>query len=163
MTKQTEDGANESYENLRKRERAKTEPCPAPESLEAEPDRKLDNILWDGLDRYLGEEAAKAVDRKDTPIAAGFLDYFPDAIREASRLSKLGNEKHNPGEPLHWSQDKSIDHADCILRHQIDVGTYDPDWGDAKIDHAVSVFWRAGAQLQMLMQSRGAPMPKGAK
>ncbi len=163
MTKQTEDKANESYENLRKRERAKTEPCPAPESLEAELDRKPNNILWDGLDRYLEEEAAKAVDRKDIPLQTGCYDYFPDALREVSRLSKLGNDKHNPGEPLHWSQDKSDDHADCIARHQQDVGTYDPDWGDAKIDHAVSVAWRALAQLQMLMQSRGAPMPKGAK
>src|SRR5689334_5921158 len=44
--------------------------------------------------------------RKDTPIARGCLDYFPLAIAAVARLSKAGNDKHNPGEPLHWSRGK---------------------------------------------------------
>lgn len=104
-------------------------------------------------------------DHKSIPLQTGCYDYFPAALREVARLSKLGNDKHNPGEPLHWSQDKSSDHADCIARHQQAVGQPDEDWlaDGVEIDHAVCVAWRALAQLQMLCQERGAPVPKGAK
>lgn len=55
--------------------------------------------------------------RKDTPMVRGLLDYFPAALAEVARLSMEGNRKHNPGAELHWSRDKSTDHADCIMRH----------------------------------------------
>jgi len=40
-------------------------------------------------------------ERKQFPIATGCLDYFPDALAAIAALSKLGNDKHNPGQPLH--------------------------------------------------------------
>ena len=67
--------------------------------------------------------------RKDTPIFSGVVRYFPLALAEIARLSKAGNDKHNPGQPLHWSRGKSNDHADCAMRHLIEVGTIDPDDG----------------------------------
>src|SRR6266478_2256837 len=63
--------------------------------------------------------------RKATPIARGVLDYFPLAIAEIARISKDGNDQHNPVEPLHWSREKSNDHADCIARHLIERGRVD--------------------------------------
>lgn len=84
-------------------------------------------------------------ERKDTPITTGVLDYFPDAIAAVARLSKLGNEKHNPGEPLHWAKGKSTDEPDCIGRHLIDRGIIDPDDG---VMHDVKLAWRALANLQ---------------
>jgi hypothetical protein len=90
--------------------------------------------------------------RKDTPIYSGVLRYFPLAIAEVARLSKAGNDKHNPGQPLHWSRDKSTDHADCIVRHQMEVGTVD-EFGFL---HEFSVAWRALAQLQIALEN----MPK---
>jgi hypothetical protein len=89
--------------------------------------------------------------RKATPIWSGVLCYFPDAIAAVARLSKKGNDKHNPGEPLHWSRDKSNDHGDCILRHQMEPDAIDPDTGEL---HAVAVAWRALAQLQLLEEKR---------
>lgn len=89
--------------------------------------------------------------RKATPIFSGVLRYFPDALAAVARLSKLGNDKHNPGEPLHWSRDKSNDHGDCIVRHQIDFDMIDPETGEY---HAVAVAWRALAQLQLLEEAR---------
>ena len=83
--------------------------------------------------------------RKNTPIARGVLDYFPDAIAAVAQLSYDGNEKHNPGEPMHWAKDKSNDHADCIVRHLMDRGTVDPEDGHR---HATKVAWRALALLQ---------------
>jgi Domain of unknown function (DUF5664) len=82
--------------------------------------------------------------RKAIPIATGCLDYFPDALAEVAALSRLANEQHNPGEPMHWARGKSTDHADCIIRHLIDRGTVDED----KIRHSAKLAWRALALLQ---------------
>lgn len=87
----------------------------------------------------------KAADRKATPIATGVLDYFPDAIAEVARVSKAGNDQHNPGQPLHWAKNKSTDHADCIARHLLERGTIDTD-GQR---HSAKVAWRALALLQV--------------
>lgn len=86
--------------------------------------------------------------RKQAPITTGFMDYFPDAVADVARLSKAANDKHNPGEPMHWSRGKSDDHADCIGRHMIDRGTIDTD----KFLHDTKVAWRAMAQLQLAIE-----------
>jgi len=91
--------------------------------------------------------------RKSTPIFTGVLRYFPDAIAAVGRLSKKGNDKHNPGEPLHWARDKSDDHGDCIVRHQMDFDQIDPSSDEY---HACAVAWRALAQLQLLEEQRNA-------
>jgi hypothetical protein len=97
--------------------------------------------------------------RKDIPLARGCLDYFPAALAEVARLSKEGNDKHNPGEPMHHARGKSGDHADCILRHLADRGTVDTDG----FDHAVKVAWRALAMLQEILEQRGAPLARAAR
>lgn len=86
----------------------------------------------------------EAAQRKARPIATGVLDYFPDALLAVAETSKAGNDQHNPGQPLHWSKDKSSDHADALLRHLIDRGTIDTDG----IRHSAKVAWRALALLQ---------------
>lgn len=86
-----------------------------------------------------------AQERKDRPLARGVLDYFPDALMEVARLSKIGNDQHNPGQEMHWAKEKSTDHADCILRHLIDRGTLDTDG----VRHAAKVAWRGLALLQI--------------
>lgn len=83
-------------------------------------------------------------ERKDRPVARGVLDYFPDALLEVARLSKIGNDQHNPGQEMHWAKEKSTDHADCIIRHLIDRGTLDTD----NVRHSAKVAWRALALLQ---------------
>lgn len=88
--------------------------------------------------------------RKDAPVNSGFMQYFPNAIMEVARLSKAGNDKHNPNEPLHWAKQKSNDHGDCLCRHQLEVGTIDSDG----FDHAVKVAWRAMAQLEILLTDK---------
>ncbi len=87
--------------------------------------------------------------RKAIPVHTGFNQYFPDAIAEVAQLSYDSNEKHNPGEPLHWSRDKSDDHADCLMRHQLEAGTRDTD-GHL---HSTKVAWRAMAQLQLEIEN----------
>jgi hypothetical protein len=87
--------------------------------------------------------------RKGLPLATGFLDYFPDAVAEAAKISVMGNEQHNPGKPLHWDKTKSTDHADCIVRHLVDRGTFDKDGGR----HSAKLLWRAAALLQQEIEA----------
>lgn len=97
--------------------------------------------------------------RKQFPIGTGVLDYFPDAIAEVARISKAGNDKHNPGEPIHWSRGKSMDHADCIIRHFEERGGFDPEGNR----HSGQLAWRALALLQEeLEEAYGLATPRGA-
>lgn len=95
--------------------------------------------------------------RKNTPIVRGCLDYFPDALAMVSRLSLAANEKHNPGEPLHWSKGKSNDHADCLVRHLMERGKIDEEFG---YSHTVQVAWRALALLQTEIEEAREQKPK---
>lgn len=82
--------------------------------------------------------------RKAMPIATGVLDYFPDALLVVAEVSRIGNEQHHPGQPLHWDKTKSTDQADALMRHLLDRGTLDTDG----VRHSAKVAWRALALLQ---------------
>lgn len=90
--------------------------------------------------------------RKDTPITSGVLDYFPLALAAVAQCSKVGNDQHNPGQPLHWAKGKSTDHADCIARHLIDRHTVDTDG----VSHMAKLAWRALALLQTTLEDERA-------
>ena len=90
-----------------------------------------------------------AKDRKGCPVTTGVLDYFPDAIAEVARVSRAGNDQHNPGQPLHWAKHKSTDHADCVGRHLIERGTVDVDG----MRHSAKLAWRALALLQIELET----------
>lgn len=91
--------------------------------------------------------------RKALPITTGVLDYFPDALAAVAEVSRVGNEQHNPGQPLHWAKEKSTDHADCISRHLIDRGLLDVDG----TRHSAKVAWRALALLQIEIENEATP------
>lgn len=99
--------------------------------------------------------------RKDIPLVRGLLDYFPAALARVAELSRIGNEKHNPGEELHWARGKSSDHADCLVRHLVDRGAPDP--GNGNLSHTVAVVWRALALLQEEEEAKGAPKARAAR
>lgn len=87
--------------------------------------------------------------RKQYPIATGVMDYFPDAVAMVAHISYLGNQKHNPGQPLHWARGKSMDHEDCIARHTIERDTVEDG-----VLHAANRAWRSMAALQELLEQR---------
>lgn len=82
--------------------------------------------------------------RKAIPLCTGVLDYFPDALCDVAELSRVGNDQHNPGQPLHWAKEKSTDEADALMRHLVDRGKRDTDG----TRHSAKVAWRALALLQ---------------
>lgn len=100
-----------------------------------------------------------AKERKNIPLASGVLDYFTSALIEIAKVSKKGNDQHNPGQPLHWSRGKSTDHADTMLRHFAERGTLDVDG----VPHSAKMAWRALAILQEEMEAKGAPLSRGSK
>ena len=93
-----------------------------------------------------------AEQRKRTPVFSGVIKYFPEAIREVSRVSLAGNEQHHPDQPLHWDKSKSTDHADALMRHLMDAGTFDTD-GQR---HSAKVAWRALALLETELEKENA-------
>jgi hypothetical protein len=92
-----------------------------------------------------------AIARKDHPIITGVLDYFPDALMAVAYCSKVGNDQHNPGKPMHWDRSKSKDEADALGRHLIQRGTLDTDG----VRHSAKVAWRALAMLQKEIEAEG--------
>ena len=101
-----------------------------------------------------------AAERKAVPLAEGLLWYFPNALAAVAGVSKVGNDQHNPGQPMHHARGKSTDHADCALRHLIDAGTVDTD-GQR---HTAKAAWRLLALLQEEIEREdGAPLPRNAR
>jgi hypothetical protein len=106
--------------------------------------------------------------RKQMPMARGLLDYFPAALAEVARVSYIGSEKHNPGEELHHSRGKSMDHADCIIRHLAERGRFDElaltDGRKFQVRHSAYAAWRALALLQEELENAGeCAMAPGAR
>ena len=97
--------------------------------------------------------------RKEIPLASGVFDYFPDALAEVAKVSKTGNDQHNPGQPLHWARGKSTDQADTMLRHFIERGTMDTDG----MRHSAKMVWRGLAILQLELEAEGAPLSRGSR
>jgi hypothetical protein len=83
--------------------------------------------------------------RKTVPLGQVLQHYWPDATALLAYHSYKGNEKHNPGEPLHWAREKSKDHEDCVARHLIGVGGRDADG----LRHTAGLAWRALCMLQL--------------
>jgi hypothetical protein len=92
--------------------------------------------------------------RKALPLCTGVLDYFPDALLEVAHTSKVGNDQHNPGQPLHWAKEKSTDDADALVRHLLERGTRDTDG----VRHSAKVAWRALALLQREIDAERQPI-----
>lgn len=109
--------------------------------------------------------------RKEYPLFRGVLRYFPAALAGVAKTSKMGNDKHNPGEEMHHARSKSADQADCIMRHLVDVEDLLAAMkrGDTSVTPAVvlnevnQMAWRALAFSQELHEQFGAPIAPGAK
>jgi len=121
-----------------------------------------------------------SAERKDVPVFSGVLKYAPAALAGVARISKAGNDKHNPGQELHHARGKSNDHGDCVIRHAMDVADIeahikrnfdnDPEvWyksEDAKalLTEVSQLAWRALIWSQELHERYGgAPLAPGAR
>lgn len=108
-----------------------------------------------------------SAERKAYPLYRGLLRYFPAACAAVARVSKIGSDKHNPGEEMHHARSKSTDQEDCIMRHLTDLaedfgkGVGRDENGIPQVDY---IAWRALALCQIWHEKHdGAPMAPGAK
>lgn len=105
--------------------------------------------------------------RKKMPIATGCVAYFKDALKLVSWVSRVGNDKHNTGEPLHWDKAKSPDEKDAELRHMIDAiegAPADPGLEElGNLGHLASKAWRALADLQRACDAEREAYEKAGK
>lgn len=106
-----------------------------------------------------------SVVRKMQPVGTIITQYFPDALLAVAAVAYVGNEKHNPGEKLHWARGKSDDHLDCDARHLIDANrpakgsewdvTTLKDGRSFAVLHLAQHAWRALALLQLEVERQG--------
>jgi len=89
--------------------------------------------------------------RKACPVYSGVLKYFPDALKEVAYTSKVGNDQHNPGEPLHWAKEKSQDEEDAAVRHLMDHSENPMD--DDTCLHLAKAAWRTLGALQRYLDA----------
>lgn len=114
-----------------------------------------------------------SAERKNYPLASGCLNYFPAALAGVAKVSKIGNDKHNPGMPMHHARGKSGDHSDCILRHLVDTegllaarrnGDINNVLAEQILLEASQLAWRTLAYSQELHELLGgAPLAPGAQ
>jgi len=98
--------------------------------------------------------------RLDFPMFDGLMAYFPNALAEVARVSKIGNDQHNPGQPMHWARNKSTDHGNKIMRHLVDAGGID----SKGVRHSARLAWRSLALLQEeLEREEGLPPSRASK
>ncbi len=108
---------------------------------------------WQEMDKVpvnVHTKLDKAQERKQRPVYSGVRKYFPLAIMEVAHCSWLGNEQHNPGEPLHWNREKSGDELEAMMRHLLQADEVDDDG----VLHAAKVAWRSLAYLQKLLEAQ---------
>jgi len=103
-------------------------------------------------DVVLSDKDDKAEWRKQRPVFSGVLCYFPDAMLEVAHCSWVGNEQHNPGEPLHWDREKSDDELDAHTRHLMACAqdTLAKDYDGTY--HMAKCIWRLAAQFQRALE-----------
>lgn len=100
-------------------------------------------------------ELTESQRRKLLVVFDGFIQYFPRAMKAVANYSRLGNDKHNPGQRLHWAKEKSQDQSNCVARHLIDIGPswmeVDPEFGTF---HAQALAWRSMALLETVLEAK---------
>ena len=97
-----------------------------------------------GSPRHLPDDSSV---REQYPLYDGLFGYFPAALLEVSRWSKVGGAKYNK-DRLRWVREKSTDHENKILRHLLDARQIDENG----FPEAVALAWRALALCQTILE-----------
>ncbi len=121
--------------------------------MEKENEKRMNVIAQNGNDGlHYDDVSDKAQARKNIPVYSGFVKYFPNAMKEVAVCSRIANEQHHAGKPLHWDMNKSTDELDALMRHLVDHTTNPID--DDGIRHITKVAWRAMAMLERILTNK---------
>jgi hypothetical protein len=97
-----------------------------------------------------------SVPRKEVKLWDFMFHYFPRAWLEVARVAMVGNNQHNPGEPMHWAPGKSPDQLNSAFRHIWDYGTGE-EFDEDGCSHLAKAIWRLMAQLQLDIEKHDGP------
>lgn len=86
------------------------------------------------------------------------LKLYGRALAEIAHVSFVGNQQHNPGQPLHHARHKSTDWENAALRHFCDFQWTDTDG----LLHMAKVGWRMMEGSQKWHEGLGAPLARAA-
>lgn len=90
-------------------------------------------------------------ERKALPLWTFLMEYFPDTFVAVANVAIVGNQQHNPGQPLHWAREKSTDQMNTAFRHMFDYGRGTVKDTDGQY-HLAKAIWRLSAELQLLIE-----------
>lgn len=110
------------------------------------------------LDAELTPDGEQGGDLENVMSLGDMFTEFAASLAAVAQVSWYGNEKHNPGQPLHHARGKSMDHPDCIARHHVERGGF-----DGAMRHSACKLWRSLAAWQEALEADGAPKARGAK
>lgn len=91
--------------------------------------------------------------RKEYPMYSGLLKYFPNALREVSHCSWVGQQQHNPDKPLAWDRSKSGDELDAMLRHLTDHAK-GVEIDEDGVYHLVKCCWRILGMTEKFLEKK---------
>ena len=92
-------------------------------------------------------------ERKQIRMYTCFVKYFPLAMAEVAKLSKIANEQHNPGATPHWDMSKSKEELDSMMNHIVDIACgVEVDVADRQL-HRTKIAWRAMANLERYLRN----------
>lgn len=135
----------------------------AREKAEGDVDGALQQVMSRDFPELKNCGLPESAVRKMLPVGTLISQYFPDALLAVSAVAYVGNEKHNPGEPMHWARGKSDDHLECDARHLIDSQRSGSEWDVTTLKdgrsfavlHLAQHAWRALALLQLEVERQG--------
>lgn len=93
-----------------------------------------------------------------SPVWQGFLNYFPDAIREVAKVSEFGAKKYD------WNNWQQLEngYTNCtnsLARHLCNEAEKGPEGLDdeSELLEAAHTAWNAMARLQFILKARKEP------
>ena len=112
--------------------------------------------MTDAGRRHLPDDSSV---REEYPLWDALFGYFPAALLEVVRWSKVGGAKYNK-DKLRWVREESTDHENKILRHLLDARQVDENG----FPEAVALAWRALALCQTILEeNHGRPAGANAQ
>ena len=88
-------------------------------------------------------------ERAKYPIGTYTTEYCPNAIVALARHSFEANEKHNPGEEIHWAKEKSVGSINRVFRHLFEFAWHHARGERRKAKyHITAAAWRINELLE---------------
>lgn len=97
------------------------------------------------------------MDSGKAPIYAGFVAYFPNAMEEVAKVSRMGAQKYNlTYAEKNWLQveNGAERYRDALIRHTVEEAKGELNDPESQLAHAAHRAWNAMATLELLLRDQ---------